>query len=64
MEKLYLKEQREIIGKLVSNITSNIKILPSALKYVSIECADQCIQIVINKETLNVIKGVTKIQKI
>ena len=40
--KRYLKEQMELIGKLASNDTSKIGILPSASKYVSINVSDQC----------------------
>ena len=36
-EKLYLKEQKEIIGKFASNNTSKIGMLPSASKYVSMK---------------------------
>ena len=36
-EKRYLKEQMECIGKLAINNTSNIGMIPSASKYVSIK---------------------------
>ena len=49
-EKRYLKEQMELIGGLASNGTSNIEMLPSASKYVSIKFLDQCIHILNNKE--------------
>ena len=39
-DKRYLKEQMEPIVKLVSNDTSNIGMLPSASKYVSIKFAE------------------------
>ena len=48
-DKCYLKEQMEIIGKLASNDISNILILSSASKYVSIKFADQFIHIINNK---------------
>ena len=35
--KRYLKEQMELVGKLLDNGTSNIGILPSASKYISIK---------------------------
>ena len=54
----------ELIGKLGSNNTTNIGILPSASKYVSIKFSDQCLHILNNKEILNGIKGIKKIQKI
>ena len=56
IDKPFLKEQMELIGKLASNDTSNIVMLPSASKYASIEFADQCIHIINNKEILNVLK--------
>ena len=37
--------------------------IPSASKYVSIKFADQCLHILNNKETLNGIKSITKMQK-
>ena len=40
--KRYLKGKMELIGKLASNDTSKIGILPSASKYVSINFSDQC----------------------
>ena len=41
VENIYLKKYMEIIGKLVSNDTSNIGILPCTSKYISIKFADQ-----------------------
>ena len=61
--KRYLKEQMELIGKLASNDTSKIGMLPSASKDVSVQFADQCIHILNNKDRLNGLKGSTKIQK-
>ena len=61
-DKSYFKEQMELIGKLSSNDTSNIGMLPSALKYVSIKFAYQCIYILNNKERLNRHKDITKNQ--
>ena len=63
MEACYLKEKMELIGKLSSNDTSEIGILPSASKDVSIKFSDQCIHIINNKESLNGLKGITRIQK-
>ena len=53
----------EIIGKLASNDTSKIRILPSASKDISIKFSDQCIHIFNNKERLNGPKRSTKTQK-
>ena len=48
-EKCYLKEEMEPMAKLVSKDTTNIGMLPSASKYVSIKFSDQCIHILNNK---------------
>ena len=53
----------ELIGKLWSNDTSKIGILPSASKDVSVIFSDQCIHILNNKEILNGLKGSKKIKK-
>ena len=53
----------ELIGKLSSNDTTNIRILPSASKEVSVKFADQCLHILNNKERLNRLKCSTKMQK-
>ena len=53
----------ELIGKLASNNTSQIGMLPSASKDVSVNFADKYIHILNNKERLNEPKGGTKIQK-
>ena len=53
----------ELMGKLASNDTTNIGMLPSASKYVSVKFADQCLHILNNKEILNGLKDSTKIQK-
>ena len=53
----------ELMGKLESNDTANIGMLPSASKYVSIKFADQCLHILNNKDRLNGIKGSKKMQK-
>ena len=60
----YLKGEMKLMGKLASNDTTNIGMLPSASKYVSIKFANQCLHILNNKEVLNGLKGSTKIQKI
>ena len=64
MDKRYLKGKLELIGKLASNNTKNIGMLPSASKEASIKFADQCLHILNNKEILNGLKGNTKIQNI
>ena len=43
----------ELIGKLSSNDTSNIGMIPSASNDVFIKFSDQCIQIICNKDRLN-----------
>ena len=60
--KLYLNEQIKFIDKLSSNDTSNIGIIHSDSKYVSIKFSYQCIHIISNKEGINGVKGSTKIQ--
>ena len=60
--KHYLKDKMEIIGKLGSNDTTKIGMLPSASKYVSVKFSYQCLHILNNKLTFNGIKGSTKIQ--
>ena len=62
-EKRYLKEEMEVMVKLASNYTTNIGMLPSASKYVSIKFSDQCLHILNNKERLNGLKGSIKIKK-
>ena len=62
-DKNYLREKMELIGKLASNDTSMIGIIPSSSKDVSVKFEDQCIQNIKNKEKLNGIEGNTKIQK-
>ena len=52
----------ELIGKLASNNTSKIGMLPSASKYVSIKLSDQCIQNINNKDKLNGLKGNPKMK--
>ena len=53
----------ELIGKLASNNTTNIYMLPSASKDVSIKFSDQYLHILNNKEILNGLKGSTKMKK-
>ena len=43
----------ELMGKLASNDTTNIGMLPSASKYVPHKIADQCLHIINNKEIFN-----------
>ena len=52
-DKKFMKEQMEIISKLACNDTSNIGMLPSASKDISVKFAYQCIHILNNKEILN-----------
>ena len=49
MEKVYFKEQMELIGKLGSKDISRIGILPSASKFTSVKFVDECIKILNNK---------------
>ena len=53
----------ELMGKLDSNDTTNIGMLPSASKDVSVKFEYQYLQIINNKEIVNGLKGSTKIQK-
>ena len=46
----------EIIGKLGTNDTTNIGILPSVSKYVSVKFSEKCLHILNNKEIPNGIK--------
>ena len=48
-ERCYLKGGLELVGKLESSDTTNIRILPSASKDVSIKFVDQCLHILNNK---------------
>ena len=63
MYRYYLKGKIELIGKLGSNDTTKIGMIPSASKYFSIKFPDQCLHIINNKEILNGIKGTTKMQE-
>ena len=47
----------ELIGKLASNYTSDIVMLSSGSKYISIKFSDQCIHIINNVYTLIIKKG-------
>ena len=60
MGKRSLKVKIELIGKLGSNNTKNIGMLPSASKDVSVKFEDQCLYILNNNKGLNGIKGITK----
>ena len=53
----------EPLGNLTSNDTSNIGMLPSASKDVSIKFSEQCFNILTNDDRLNGLKGITEIQK-
>ena len=61
-EKSYLMEQMGIISKIASNDASNIGVLPSASKDVSIKFPEQCLHIINNKYSLNGLKGSKKMQ--
>ena len=63
-DKHYLKGGMEIICKLGSNGTTNIGIIPSASKDVSVKFVYQCLHILNNKEIFNGLKGSTKLQNI
>ena len=52
----------ELIGKLASNDTSKIGMLPSASEDIPIKFSDQCIHIITNKEILNGFRGRTNIK--
>ena len=62
--KRYLKVEMELIGKLGSNNTTKIIILPRVSKDVSIKFTDLYPHILNNKEILNGLKGSTKMQEI
>ena len=51
-----------LMGKLACNDTSNIGMIFSDLKHVSIKFLDQCTHIMNNEERLNELKGSTKLQ--
>ena len=53
----------ELIAKLASNDTPNIRSFPRASEYISIKFADQCLHIIIIKERLNGLKISTKKRK-
>ena len=53
----------ELIGKLGSKDTTNIGMLASYSKDISVKLADQCTHILNNKEGFNGLKGSTKLQK-
>ena len=50
----------ELLSKLTSNNTSNIGIIPSASRYVSINFSEQDLHITTNKYCLKGLKGSTK----
>ena len=52
----------ELIGKLTSNDTKNIGMLPSASKGVYVKISDQHIHIFNNKDRLNGLKGSIKMK--
>ena len=52
-----------LIGKLASNNTSYIGMIPSASTDVSMKLSDQCTYIINNKEILNGLKGITQFKR-
>ena len=62
-EKRYLNDKMKLIGKLLSNDTTKIGMLPSASTYFSIKFSDQCLHLLSNKEVLNGIKVSTNMQR-
>ena len=62
MENIIWRGKRNLLVKLPSNDTSKIGMIPSAPKDTPIKFTDQCINIIINKEILNGLKGSTKTQ--
>ena len=61
-EKHFLKGKMELTGKLASNDTTNIGMLPSTSTYVSIKFGDQYLHILNNKEIFNGIKVSTRMK--
>ena len=61
-DKPYLKGKMRLIGKLVSNDTTNIGILPGASKDASIKFSNKCLHILNNKEIFHGLKGSTKMK--
>ena len=53
----------ELIGKLESDNTTKIGMLPCDSEYVPIQFSDKCLHMINNKEGLNGIKGNPKMQK-
>ena len=62
-DKWHLKGEMELIGKLESNETTKIGIIPSASKDVFIKFSDQRLHILNNKEILNGLECNRIIQK-
>ena len=62
-EKRYLKKKLDLIGRLGSNNTTKIGMLPSASKYVLIKFANQCLHNINSKEILNGLKGSSKFKR-
>ena len=53
----------ELLGKLSSNNTSNIGMIPSASKDICIKISEKCLIFFNNKDRLNGLKGGTKLKK-
>ena len=49
LDKRYFEGEMKLMGKLASNYTTNIGMLTSASKYVSINFSDKCLYILNNK---------------
>ena len=62
MDKHYLNEQMEILGKSASNDTPNIGMITSASRDVSINLSEQCLQIITNNDRFIGLKGSTKMK--
>ena len=61
-DKLYLKIQMELLGKLASNDTSNIGMFLIASNDLSIKYTEQCFSILTKNDQLNELKSSTKIK--
>ena len=64
IEKRYLKEQIELLGKLTSHDASKIGMLPIESKHVSNHLEKQFSHILTNNDRFNGLKGSTKMLKI
>ena len=53
----------DLLGKLEINYTSNIGILPSSSKDISVKIPEKCLHILTNNDHLNGLKSSTKMQE-